>query len=98
MPPTMTAPQDSPADPGRPPGDGSPGAPGAAHGRALRFFAACLALLGAAEAVQGLLIERMGLPTVLGIAGGMAVYSGAGYAVNRLWVFRGLPDRPDGDD
>ena len=55
--------------------------------RAVKFFGVCVFLLGLAELTQWLVIEILSAPTFWGIAAGMAVYSGIGYAVNRLWVF-----------
>ena len=55
--------------------------------RAVRFFGVCLGLLGLAELVQWVLIDRLGVRILWGIIAGMVVYSGIGYLVNRIWVF-----------
>lgn len=57
--------------------------------RALKFAAVSLTMLGVVQLVQYLLIDRIGLAEPAGVAIGMVVYTGGGYALNRLWVFGG---------
>jgi putative flippase GtrA len=64
---------------------------GGRSGRAstlLRFAAVNLALLGLVHVEQYLLIERLQVRESLGVALGMVCYTGLGYFINRLWVFK----------
>jgi putative flippase GtrA len=61
-------------------------------GRTLvKFIGANLGLLGLVHLVQYLLIERVGLRELVGVAIGMICYTGLGYLLNRIWVFQNPP-------
>ena len=53
-----------------------------------------LILLGLVQLIQLGLIEKLALPELAGVISGMVFYTGAGYIVNRLWVFRGSDNLP----
>jgi putative flippase GtrA len=57
--------------------------------RLLKFAAVNLSMLGVTQLVQFLLIEKIGIRELFGVILGMMVYTGGGYVLNRLWVFRG---------
>lgn len=54
----------------------------------VKFLIVCLTMVLVAEGVQHLLIANLGLPELLGVAGGMVAYTGGGFLLNRFWVFR----------
>jgi len=53
-----------------------------------KFILVCLLLLGLVEILQFLLIEKLKIREFWGVLGGMVFYTGVGYLINRLWVFR----------
>ncbi len=56
--------------------------------RAVKFLLTALTLMLAAEGVQYYLIEFRELNELTGIVAGMIFYTGTGFLINRLWVFR----------
>ena len=56
--------------------------------RAVKFLVTALSLMAAAEGVQYILIEYWGFRELMGIVTGMIFYTGTGFLINRLWVFR----------
>ena len=56
----------------------------------LRFLLVTLILLGLVQLIQLGLIEKLEWPELAGVISGMVFYTGVGYIVNRLWVFKGL--------
>lgn len=62
--------------------------PGKLLPRAAKFLITAVSLMTAAELIQYGLIEYAGLTEIIGIITGMICYTGAGFLINRLWVFR----------
>ncbi len=54
----------------------------------LRFILVTLILLGLVQLIQLGLIEKLEWPEIAGVISGMIFYTGVGYIVNRLWVFK----------
>ncbi|RKX84299.1 MAG: hypothetical protein DRP70_13435 [Spirochaetes bacterium] len=54
----------------------------------LRFMLVTLILLGLVQLIQLGLIEKLEWPELAGVISGMVFYTGVGYIVNRLWVFK----------
>jgi len=59
-----------------------------------RFVLVAGCLLVLVEGIQAVLIEIMKTRELPAIVVGMLFYTGAGYALNRLWVFKGQKRRP----
>jgi len=56
----------------------------------LKFLLVSLTLLGCVQLIQLVLIERLNIPELAGVIVGMVFYTGLGYIINRLWVFKSL--------
>ncbi|RKX84005.1 MAG: hypothetical protein DRP70_13965 [Spirochaetes bacterium] len=56
----------------------------------LKFLLVSLSLLGCVQLIQLLLIEKLNIPELPGVIAGMVFYTGIGYIINRLWVFKSL--------
>jgi len=56
----------------------------------LKFLLVSLSLLGCVQLIQLLLIEKLNIPELAGVIAGMVFYTGLGYTINRLWVFKSL--------
>ncbi len=56
----------------------------------LKFLLVSLSLLGCVQLIQLLLIEKLNIPELAGVIAGMVFYTGIGYIINRLWVFKSL--------
>lgn len=61
----------------------------------LRFILVTLILMGLVQLIQLALIEKLAWPELVGVIGGMVFYTGVGYIVNRLWVFKGISATAD---
>ena len=55
-----------------------------------RFSLAALSLAGLVQLIQFFVIEVLGWAELIGVIGGMVFYTGTGYIINRIWVFRGV--------
>ena len=55
-----------------------------------RFLLAALSLAGLVQLIQFFVIEVLGWAELIGVIGGMVFYTGTGYVINRIWVFRGV--------
>jgi putative flippase GtrA len=64
-------------------------------GMFLRFLLVTLTLVGIVQLIQLGVIERLQWPELMGIIAGMVFFTAVGYILNRLWVFKGGPVRPD---
>ena len=53
-----------------------------------KFIITTLSLLGLVQLIQLALIEKAGWQELPGIIAGMLFYTGVGYIINRVWVFR----------
>jgi putative flippase GtrA len=62
--------------------------PGAVLPRAVKFVVTAVSLMLVAEAIQYVLIERVGMRELYGIVLGMITYTAFGFTINRFWVFR----------
>lgn len=60
----------------------------------LKFAIVNLALLVLVHLEQYAMIERLRVREVLGVAIGMICYTGLGYLINRLWVFKSPSPSP----
>ncbi len=56
----------------------------------LKFLLVSLSLLGCVQLIQLVLIEKLNIPELAGVIAGMVFYTGLGYIINRLWVFKSL--------
>lgn len=54
-----------------------------------RFLLAALSLTGLVQLIQFFVIEILEQDELIGVIGGMVFYTGTGYVINRIWVFRG---------
>ena len=54
-----------------------------------RFLLAALSLAGLVQLIQFFVIEILGWAELIGVINGIVFYNGAGYTINRIWVFRG---------
>lgn len=57
-----------------------------------RFLLAALSLAGLVQLIQFFVIEVLGWAELIGVIGGMVFYTGTGYVINRIWVFRGVDE------
>ena len=55
-----------------------------------RFLLAALSLAGLVQLIQFFMIEVLEQDELIGVIGGMVFYTGAGYVINRIWVFKGV--------
>lgn len=55
-----------------------------------RFLLAALSLAGLVQLIQFFVIEVLGWAELIGVIGGMVFYTGTGYVINRIWVFKGV--------
>lgn len=55
-----------------------------------RFLLATLSLAGLVQLIQFFVIEVLGWAELIGVIGGMVFYTGTGYVINRIWVFKGI--------
>ena len=53
-----------------------------------RFLVAALSLAGLVQLIQFFVIEVLGWAELIGVINGIVFYNGAGYTINRIWVFR----------
>ena len=57
-----------------------------------RFLLAALSLAGLVQLIQFFVIEVLEQDELIGVIGGMVFYTGTGYVINRIWVFRGVDE------
>lgn len=55
-----------------------------------RFLLAALSLAGLVQLIQFFVIELLEQDELIGVIVGMVFYTGTGYVINRIWVFRGV--------
>lgn len=58
------------------------------RGMFLRFLLVTLTLVGLVQLIQLALIEKLQWPELIGVIAGMVFFTGTGYILNRLWVFK----------
>lgn len=62
--------------------------PGKILPRAVKFISLSLSLMLIVQVIQYLIIDVVLWPELAGILTGMVFYTGTGYILNRLWVFK----------
>lgn len=59
-------------------------------GVVFRFLVVTLTLTGLVQLIQWLVIDRFGVPELVGVAAGMLFYVSCSFLLHRFWVFRGV--------
>ncbi|MBI9102593.1 MAG: GtrA family protein [Spirochaetales bacterium] len=62
--------------------------PGKILPRALKFIGVSISLMLIVQGIQFITIEKLNLPELAGVLTGMVFYTGTGFLINRLWVFK----------